>query len=64
MHGLLALVDETLLDEASESARDGRLLTGADLAAAALAVLATVTLGLAGTFRALGQKPAPVLRSL
>jgi putative ABC transport system permease protein len=39
-------------------------LPGPDLAAAALAVAVTVTLGLIGTFHALGQKPAPVLRSL
>ncbi|MGH6767658.1 MAG: ABC transporter permease, partial [Xanthobacteraceae bacterium] len=39
-------------------------LPGPDLAAAAVAVTATVTLGLIGTFRALGQKPVPVLRSL
>ena len=30
----------------------------------ALAVLVTVALGLLGTFRRLGQKPAPVLRNL
>jgi len=34
------------------------------LVAAAAAVLVTVALGLAGTFSALGQKPAPVLRNL
>ncbi len=34
------------------------------LAAAVAAVLVTVALGLAGTFSALGQKPAPVLRNL
>jgi putative ABC transport system permease protein len=34
------------------------------LAAAVGAVVATVALGLAGTFAALGQKPAPVLRNL
>jgi putative ABC transport system permease protein len=34
------------------------------LAAAVAAVLVTVVLGLAGTFSALGQKPAPVLRNL
>ena len=34
------------------------------LLAAAAAVLATVALGLVGTFTALGQKPAPVLRNL
>jgi putative ABC transport system permease protein len=34
------------------------------LAAAGVAVLATVALGLVGTFTALGQKPAPVLRNL
>jgi putative ABC transport system permease protein len=34
------------------------------LAAALGALLITVMLGLAGTFRALGQKPAPVLRNL
>ena len=34
------------------------------LAAALAAVLVTVALGLAGTFSALGQKPAPVLRNL
>ena len=33
-------------------------------AAAAGAVLVTVTFGLVGTFTALGQKPAPVLRNL
>jgi putative ABC transport system permease protein len=32
--------------------------------ATAAAVLVTVGLGLAGTFSALGQKPAPVLRNL
>ena len=34
------------------------------VAAALAAVLVTVTLGLAGTFIALGQKPAPILRNL
>jgi putative ABC transport system permease protein len=34
------------------------------LAAAAAAVAVTLVLGLLGTFRALGQKPAPVLRNL
>ena len=34
------------------------------LASAAAAVVVTVVLGLAGTWSALGQKPAPVLRSL
>ncbi|MBI2714168.1 MAG: FtsX-like permease family protein [Rhizobiales bacterium] len=34
------------------------------LAAAIMAVLVTVALGLIGTFSALGQKPAPVLRNL
>lgn len=34
------------------------------LAAASAAVVVTVALGLAGTFSALGQKPAPVLRNL
>jgi len=34
------------------------------LTAAVLAVLVTVALGLVGTFSALGQKPAPVLRNL
>lgn len=34
------------------------------LAAALMAVAVTVALGLAGTFSALGQKPAPVLRNL
>ncbi len=34
------------------------------LAAALAAVVVTVALGLAGTFAALGQKPAPVLRNL
>jgi putative ABC transport system permease protein len=34
------------------------------LAAAVLAVMVTVALGLIGTFTALGQKPAPVLRNL
>ena len=37
---------------------------GPALAAAGGAVLATVLLGLAGTYSALGQKPAPVLRNL
>ena len=32
--------------------------------AAVAAILATVVLGLAGTFTVLGQKPAPVLRAL
>ncbi len=39
-------------------------LPGPSLVAAAGAVAATVTLGLIGTFKALGQKPAPVLRNL
>jgi putative ABC transport system permease protein len=39
-------------------------LPGPALAAAAGAVAATVVLGLIGTFSALGQKPAPVLRTL
>jgi putative ABC transport system permease protein len=39
-------------------------LPGPALAAAVAAVLATVALGLIGTFTALGQKPAPVLRNL
>ena len=39
-------------------------LPGPDLAAAGGAVVVTVALGLIGTFHALGQKPAPVLRSL
>ncbi|MCC6889817.1 MAG: FtsX-like permease family protein [Hyphomicrobiales bacterium] len=39
-------------------------LPGPDLVAAAAAVAVTVVLGLLGTFHALGQKPAPVLRSL
>jgi putative ABC transport system permease protein len=34
------------------------------LAAALAAVTVTVTLGLAGTYFALGQKPAPILRNL
>ena len=34
------------------------------LVATAAAVFVTVALGLAGTFKALGQKPAPILRSL
>ena len=37
---------------------------GRRLAAAGVAVMVTVTLGLAGTYVALGQKPAPVLRNL
>ncbi|RDV04236.1 ABC transporter permease [Undibacter mobilis] len=37
---------------------------GTALAATFAAVLVTVVLGLAGTFSALGQKPAPVLRNL
>jgi putative ABC transport system permease protein len=39
-------------------------LPGPSLAAAASAVAVTVVLGLVGTFTALGQKPAPVLRNL
>jgi putative ABC transport system permease protein len=39
-------------------------LPGPDLMAASIAVAVTVALGLVGTFHALGQKPAPVLRSL
>jgi putative ABC transport system permease protein len=39
-------------------------LPGPSLAAAAGAVAVTVALGLVGTFTALGQKPAPVLRNL
>ena len=39
-------------------------LPGPSLAAAAGAVAVTVALGLIGTFTALGQKPAPVLRNL
>ena len=39
-------------------------LPGPSLLAAAGAVVATVALGLVGTFSALGQKPAPVLRNL
>jgi putative ABC transport system permease protein len=39
-------------------------LPGPALVAAAGAVAATVALGLVGTFSALGQKPAPVLRNL
>ena len=39
-------------------------LPGPSLLAAVGAVAATVTLGLIGTFTALGQKPAPVLRNL
>jgi putative ABC transport system permease protein len=39
-------------------------LPGPAMAAAAGAVVATVVLGLIGTFSALGQKPAPVLRAL
>jgi len=34
------------------------------LACSACAIVATVLLGLIGTFRALGQRPAPVLRNL
>jgi putative ABC transport system permease protein len=34
------------------------------LAAALGAVVVTIALGLAGTYAALGQKPAPVLRNL
>jgi putative ABC transport system permease protein len=40
------------------------LLLGPALGAAAIAVAATLVIGLAGTFAALGQKPAPVLRNL
>jgi putative ABC transport system permease protein len=39
-------------------------LPGLAATAAGAAILATVVLGLAGTFRVLGQKPAPVLRAL
>jgi putative ABC transport system permease protein len=39
-------------------------IAGAALMAAAGAIAATVLLGLLGTFAALGQKPAPVLRNL
>ena len=39
-------------------------LPGPAMAAAASAVVATVALGLIGTFTALGQKPAPILRAL
>jgi putative ABC transport system permease protein len=39
-------------------------LPGPSLMAAAGAIVITVTLGLIGTFTALGQKPAPVLRNL
>jgi putative ABC transport system permease protein len=39
-------------------------MPGPLLLAAAGAVAATVALGLVGTFTALGQKPAPVLRNL
>jgi putative ABC transport system permease protein len=39
-------------------------VAGSAAAAALAAVAATVVLGLAGTFTALGQKPAPVLRNL
>jgi putative ABC transport system permease protein len=39
-------------------------LPGPALAAAGIAVMVTVILGLAGTYIALGQKPAPVLRNL
>jgi putative ABC transport system permease protein len=41
-----------------------RWLPAPALIAAAGAVAVTVVLGLAGTWSALGQKPAPVLRSL
>jgi putative ABC transport system permease protein len=39
-------------------------LPGPALGAAAAALLVTVCLGLASTWRALGQKAAPVLRNL
>ncbi len=39
-------------------------LPGPDIVMAAAAILVTVALGLIGTFSALGQKPAPVLRNL
>jgi putative ABC transport system permease protein len=39
-------------------------LPGPALMAAAGAIVITVALGLVGTFTALGQKPAPVLRNL
>src|SRR5262249_55266928 len=39
-------------------------LPGLAATAAVAAILATVVLGLAGTFTVLGQKPAPVLRAL
>jgi putative ABC transport system permease protein len=37
---------------------------GPALAATLAAVVVTIVLGLAGTYSALGQKPAPVLRNL
>jgi putative ABC transport system permease protein len=39
-------------------------MLGGSLVSAALAVLVAVALGLAGTWRILGQKPAPYLRDL
>ena len=39
-------------------------LPGSAAGAAAIALVVTVALGLLGTFSALGQKPAPVLRNL
>jgi putative ABC transport system permease protein len=39
-------------------------LPGAAVTAVLLAVAVTVGLGLVGTWRALGEKPAPVLRNL
>ena len=39
-------------------------IPGPSVMAAIGAVAATIALGLIGTFRALGQKPAPVLRNL
>jgi putative ABC transport system permease protein len=39
-------------------------IPGPLLLSCALATLITVLLGLLGTFRALGHKPAPILRNL
>ena len=39
-------------------------IPGPLFAGCALGILITVLLGLLGTFRALGQKPAPMLRNL
>jgi putative ABC transport system permease protein len=51
-----------IVDELMEI--DFVFLPGAAVTAVAAAVVVTVGLGLVGTWRALGEKPAPVLRNL